>query len=223
MSELVRTRPGTLTNGKMLIPELPGDAATLAEQRQILLHSLGAIDLMGYVAARAHALGVVHYDPQADREVGAELAREASHQRELAERRRRREIAEADQEVLKAEQEAIKLEQATEALVVFKPEKFKSGFAGFEKRRAQTYAERAEARFKESVATEEAEIIEPEQKAAPRSQPPDLGAYFAIQIEELQAQIDRAAADGKPTEELRAQEDVLNRLLRKELLKGRQP
>src|SRR5260370_909755 len=111
MSELVPTRPGTPVNGKMLIPQLPGDAATLAEQRQILLHSLGAIDLMGYVAARAHALGVVHYDPQADRELRAELAREASHQRQLTEIRRRRELAEAEHEALKAE-------HATEALVV---------------------------------------------------------------------------------------------------------
>jgi hypothetical protein len=220
MKELVPTRSvGTLTNGKMLIPQLPGDAATLAEQRKILLHSLGAIALMDYIGVAAHGLEanrVVQYDPKADREHREELAREAHHQRQLAERRRRRELAEA-------EQEAIKAEQATEALELFKEEKFKSGFAGFEKRRAQTYAERAEARLKESLATEEEpEIIEPEPKAA-REQQPDLATYFAIQIDELQAQIDRAAADGKPTEELRAQEAVLNQLLRKELLKGRQP
>jgi hypothetical protein len=220
MTKLVPTRSvGALTNGKVLVPQLPGDAATLAEQRKILLHSLGAIALMDYIGVAAQALEsnrVVQHDPNADGEHRAELAREAFHQRQLAEMRRRREIAEAEREALKAE-------QATEALQLFKKEKFKSGFAGFEKRRAQTYAERAEAKLKESLATEEEpEIMEPEPRPAPRPQQPDLATYFAIRIEELQLQIDRAAADGKPTEELRAQETVLHQLMHKELLKGRQ-
>jgi hypothetical protein len=209
MSKVPPTRTvGVMVNGQVLAPLFPRDGATAAGQRSVLQAHVGIIPLLDYIEAAKEAYGanrVIYHDH-------GEQTREAEHQRALADLRRRRELAEFGLS-------AVKAEHALEAEIEFKPDKFQNGHAGFAKRRAETDAEKAEAKLKESVAIdEEPEIIRPEPKAA---KTPDLAEYFARQIDDLQEQIDALSADNMPTEELRAQQTVLNQLLRKELLKGR--
>ena len=212
------SRPISLSsNGQALIPVLPRDVTTTGTHRDLLRSELGIVALMEAVwggIAAYEATRTIIYDPQATREAHEEARKDVLHAREIAEIRRQAQKAEEQLIVLKAK-------HALEAEGEFKEHKFESGRAGFKRRQAEIRAAEAEARLKESIAREDEEpdIIVPERK--PDAMTSDLAQHFARLVDDLEVQIDKAEARGQPTEQMRSEQDVLNKMLRRELLKGK--
>jgi hypothetical protein len=200
-------------------PALPSDGNTAAALARSLHAHHGAIVEMDRLYAGATALEArryVAYDLPAERDARNEADKELRHDREISELRRRKATAEA-------KIEARKVEQALEALEEFKERKFEQGRAGFDKRKADIRAAEAEAKLKETLARDEGEpeIIQPELR--PGTKGPDLAQHFARLVDDLDEQIAEAESKGQATEDMRAQQKVLNELMRKELLKGSRP
>jgi hypothetical protein len=209
---------GILAGGQVYIP-LP----TNSEEAEALRGNLNSQFRAVLAVDRIHALAValnaprhVLHDPIAEREALEEEREQIRHEREIAELRRRKATAEA-------KIETTKVEQALEALEEFKERKFEQGRAGFDKRRADIRAAEAEAKLKEALARDEGEpeVIQPECKPDVRA--PDLAQHFARLVDDLDEQIAEAESKGHPTEDMRAQQKLLNELMRKELLKGSRP
>ena len=210
---------GIRIGNEIYAPILPSDGFTAAALARSLHAHQGAIIEMDRLHAGAAALEArryVAYDPAAERDARDEAGKELRHDREMAELRRRKATAEA-------KIEATRVEQALEALEKFKERKFEQGDANFDKRKADIRAAEAEAKLKEALARDEREpdIIQPENK--PNVRTPDLAQHFARLVDDLDEQIAEAESKGQPTEDMRAQQKLLNELMRKELLKGSQP
>jgi hypothetical protein len=208
---------GILAGGQVYIPlpTNPEEAEALRGNLNSQFRAVLAVDRIHALAVALNAPRHVLHDPIAEREALEEVNKDVAHEREIAALRRRREKA-------KAEIEALEVEDKRDAIIEFKDDKTKSGRAGFEKRRAETEAATAEAKLKASLAREdEPEIMEPERK--PDVKVPDLAQHFARLVDDLDEQIAEAESKGQPTEEMRAQQKLLNELMRKELLKGSRP
>lgn len=210
---------GIRIGNEVYAPALPSNGDTAAALARSLHAHHGAIvemDRLHAGAAAFEARRYVAYDPTAERDAREEADKQLKHDREIAELRRRKATAEA-------KIEATKVEQALEALEEFKERKFEQGRAGFDKRKADIRAAEAEARLKEALARDEGEpeLIQPERKPDVRA--PDLAQHFARLVDDLDEQIAEAELKGRPTEDMRAQQKLLNELMRKELLKGSRP
>ena len=79
----------------------------------------------------------------------------------------------------------------------------------------------AEAKIGEAVAREgmKEEILEPEARLA-EAKHQTMAEQFARMVDDLEKKIDEAEAAGLPSGELRNEQNTLNKLLRRELLKG---
>ena len=210
-SELPPRAVGVRIGEQVFVPALPATAAIAAETRMSLLAHYGAVTLMDETYAASAALGAgrtVLYDPVADREAREEERLESRHRRTVAELRRDRERLEAELEVLRAHHRLAAEEE-------FKPLKFGLGHARY---RARV----AEAEVGEAVAREgmKPEILEPEVTSA-RSKAPSMAEQLARRIDDLEVQIEQREAAGQPTDELRDERRVLNKMLRAELLRGK--
>jgi len=211
MSKIVPTRSvGVMVNGQVLVPAFPRDAATAAGQRGVLEQSLGAIALMDYIAGAAHAYEanrVIVHDPVAEREARADIKAQVDSARVVASHYRR-------QAELEAELAAELAEQKLDAVREFKPIKSGLGKARFAKRQAEVEVE-------ESVAREgiKGDVLPPEPVAA-KANEPSLAQRYARLVDDLDERIAKAEAAGESTEEMRSEQDLLNKMLRRELLKG---
>jgi hypothetical protein len=97
----------------------------------------------------------------------------------------------------------------------FKDEKFNLGKARFAQRKAE--AEVGEAVAREGM---KGDVLPPEPAPA-KGTGPSLAEQYARLVDDLDEQIAKAEAAGESTEQMRAEQDVLNKMLRRELLKGR--
>ena len=197
---------GILASGQVFIP-LPLTVAEAESLRANLNAQLGAVRALDQIHALAGALQARRYvlhDPVAELDARLEEERRILHEREVNRELRETALYEAKLRHLKAR-------HRFEAEEEFKDEKFGLGRARFAQRRAE--AEVGEAVAREGLREE---IIPPEEPA-PRQQA--SMAHFARLVDELDVRIIQAEAAGESTEALRAEQEVLNRLLRRELLK----
>ena len=205
-SRVVGVRVGT----QVYMPALPADGDTAAALRGNLNAHLKVVSLLDHIYAGAEALAAgrtVIYDSVAEGEAREESRAEVLHAREIAKNRRQKEIHEAALAVLEAQ-------HRFEAVRDFKEDKFNVGHARYRQRVA-------EAKVGEAVAREgmKEEILEPQGQPA-YAKPPTLAEQFARMVDDLEKEIDEAEAAGRPTEAMRTEQNTLNKLLRRELLKG---
>jgi hypothetical protein len=201
---------GVRVGDQVYMPALPADGDTAAAMRGNLKAHLNVVGLLDHIYAGAEALAAgrtVVYDPAAEREAREENRAEVLHAREIAKKRRQREIHEAELEVLQAQ-------HRYEAVREFKEVKFDVGHARLRQRVAE--AEVGEAVAREGMKDE---VIEPQAKTV-EVKSPTLAEQFARLVDDLEQKIDEAEAGGRPTDEMRAEQKTLNTLLRRELLKG---
>jgi len=201
---------GIRVGNQVYMPALPPDGATAEALRGNLNAHLGAVAVLDRIYAGAAALAAVRtvvYDPNAEREAREENRAEVRHEREIAKRRRMQEILDAELAVLEAQ-------HRFEAVRDFKDDKFNVGHARYRQRAAE--AEVGEAVAREGL---KGEILEPEFKPA-STKAPTLAEQFARMVDDVETEINEAEAAGRPTDAMRAEQNMLNKLLRRELLKG---
>lgn len=201
---------GIRVGSEVYMPALPADGDTAAALRGSLNAHLRVVTLLDHIYAGAEALAAgrtVIHDAVAEREARAENRAEVLHAREIAHSRRKKEFHEAELEALEAQ-------HRFEAVRDFKEDKFNVGHARYRQRVA-------EAKIGEAVAREgmKEEILEPEARSA-GAKHPTMAEQFARMVDDLERTIDEAEAAGLPTGELRNEQNTLNKLLRRELLKG---
>lgn len=202
---------GIQVGGTIYMPALPADANDAAALRGAVNAHVGAVIAMDrfYAAAAAFAAPrVVISNPGAEIEAQREEEKELKHQRLLAEKRRERELIDADVEIMDAEHRA-------EAKHLFKESKYKAGFARFDEMTAKRRVGEAVAR-----ASMEEEILEPERKPAEKPKSASTAEMLAQVADDLEKQIDNEEAAGRPTDQLRSELKSINALLRRELLKS---
>jgi len=200
-------------------PALPlnaSDARVLASVIDAHSHVVAAFDRY-HRLAEAHQLPrVALWDPVADEEAQQDELNQQQHQRELAKKRR-------DRELLEAELETLKAKHHLEAEMEFKDRKFELGAARFSEKAAKHRVE--EARFRVGEADARAamkeEILEPEAQQRERSASQSAMDVLAGLVDEVDRQIQEAEAAGKPTEKLREKLAMLQSTLLEEVLKAR--
>ena len=207
---LVTRAVGVRTGHEVYLPALQADGDTAAALRGSLNSHLRVITLLDHIYAGAEALAAgrtVIHDAAAEREAREESRTEVLHQRALAKSRRQKELHEAELEALEAQ-------HRFEAVRDFKDDKFKVGHARYQQRVA-------EAKVGEAVAREglKGEILDPETKSIDAKHP-TMAQQFARMVDDLDKKIDDAEAAGLPTGELRGEQNMLSKLLRRELLKS---
>ena len=200
---------GILAGGQVYIP-LP----TNAEEAEALRGNLNSQFRAVLEVDRIHALAValnaprhVLHDPVAEREALEEEREQIRHERELAQELRETALYEVKLKKLQAK-------HRHDAEDEFKEEKFGLGKARFAQRKAE--AEVGEAVAREGM---KGDVFPPE-PAPVKATGPSLAEQYARLVDDLDERITKAEAAGESTEEMRAEQDLLNKLLRRELLKG---
>ena len=197
---------GTRLDGLIALPSLPKDGRTAAALRANLNAHLGAIALMDRIYSAVGGLTagqVSFYETEARRESEANIL----HAREIADNQRKKEVHESELAALEAQ-------HRFEAVRDFKEDKFNVGHARYRQRAA-------EAKVSEAVAREglKDDILEPHSNRTD-AKAPIMAEQFARLVDDLEKEIEEAEAAGRPTDGMRAEQNTLNRLLRRELLKG---
>lgn len=200
---------GILAGGQVYIP-LP----TTLEEAEALRGNLNSQFRAVLAVDRIHALAValnaprhVLHDPVAEREAQQEERKQILHERELANELRETALYEAQLKKLQAK-------HRYDAEDEFKEEKFGLGKARFAQRKAE--AEVGEAVAREGL---KADVFPPEPAPA-KANGPSLAKEYARLVDDLDEKIVKAEAAGESTEEMRSEQDLLNKMLRRELLKG---
>lgn len=200
---------GILAGGQVYIP-LP----TNAEEAEALRGNLNSQFRAVLAVDRVHALAValnaprhVLHDPVAEHEAQEEERKQILHERELAHELRETMLYEARLKKLQAK-------HRHDAEDEFKEEKFGLGKARFAQRKAE--AEVGEAVAREGM---KADVLSPEPAPA-KASVPSLAKEYARLVDDLDEKIAKAEAAGESTEEMRSEQDLLNKLLRRELLRG---
>jgi hypothetical protein len=202
---------GILAGGKVYIP-LPTDA----EEAEALRGNLNSQYRAVLAVDRIHALAValnaprhILHDPVAERAALEEERAQIRHERELAQEQREADLYEARLKKLQAK-------HRHDAESEFKDEKFGLGKARFAQRKAE--AEVGEAVAREGM---RGEVFPPEpEPAKTKTSEPSLAQHYARLVDDLDERIAKAEAAGESTEEMRGEQDLLNKMLRRELLKG---
>ena len=200
---------GILAGGQVYIP-LP----TTLEEAEALRGNLNSQFRAVLAVDRIHALAValnasrhVLHDLVAEREAQEEEREQIRHERELAHELRETALYEAKLKKLQ-------IKHRHDAEDVFKKEKFGLGKARFAQRKAE--AEVGEAVAREGM---KGDVLPPEPAAA-KARGPSLAQEYARLVDDLDERIAKAEAAGESTEEMRSEQDLLNKMLRRELLKG---
>jgi hypothetical protein len=199
---------GILAGGQVYIP-LPATANAAEALRGNLNAHLGAVMAVDRIHALAAALQAgrqILHDPIAERAALDEERERIRHERELAQEIRETELYEAKLKKLQAK-------HRHDAESEFKEEKFGLGKARFAQRKAE--AEVGEAVAREGI---RGDVLPPEPAA--KINEPSLAQTYARLVDELDERIAKAEAAGNSTEEMRSEQDLLNKMLRRELLKG---
>jgi len=200
---------GILAGGQVYIP-LP----TNSEEAEALRGNLNSQFRAVLAVDRIHALAValnaprhVLHDPIAEREALEEEREQIRHERELAQELRETALYEVKLKKLQA-----KHRHDVES-------EFKEDRVGLGK--ARMAQRRAEAEVGEAVAREglKGDVLPPEPVAAKINEP-SLAQRYARLVDDLDERIAKAEAAGESTEEMRSEQDLLNKMLRRELLKG---
>jgi hypothetical protein len=202
---------GVRVGGQVYMPALPANGRIAEALKENLNAHYGVVVLLDHIYAAASALAsarVVVHDPVAEREAEMEEREKVRHDRAMAQCRRERELHEARLEVLRAQHQY-------DAVEKFKEVKFGLGEARFKQKVA-------EAKIGEAVAREGMtdDILAPEGKPA-NGNSVSLAEQFARLVDDIEVQIEEAEASGRPTEQLRAEQNTANRILRRELLRGK--
>lgn len=200
---------GILAGGQVYIPlpNTPDAAQALRGNLNAQLGAVAAVDRVHALAAAFEASRHILHDPAGEREAQEEARQQIRHDRELAQEQRETDLYEAKLKKLQAK-------HRHDAESEFKEEKFGLGRARFAQRKAE--AEVGEAVARESV---KADVLPPEPTSA-KDAGPTLAAEFARRVDDLDEQIAKAEAAGEATEGMRSEQDLLNKMLRRELLKG---
>ena len=200
---------GILAGGQVYIP-LP----TNAEEAEALRGNLNSQFRAVLAVDRIHALAValnaprhVLHDPVAEREALEEEREQIRHERELAQELRETALYEVKLKKLQAK-------HRHDAEDEFKEEKFGLGKARFAQRKAE--AEVGEAVAREGL---KGDVLPPEPASA-KAGGPSLAQEYARLVDDLDERIAKAEAAGESSEEMRSEQDLLNKMLRRELLKG---
>jgi hypothetical protein len=199
---------GILAGGQVYIPlpSTPDAAQALRGNLNAQLGAVAAVDRVHALAAAFQASRHILHDPTAEREAQEEARQQILHDRQIAQEQRETDLYEAKLKKLQAK-------HRHDAESEFKEEKFGLGRARFAQRKAE--AEVGEAVARESV---KADVLSPEPPATDAG--PSLAAEFARRVDDLEEQIGKAEAAGEATEAMRSEQDLLNKMLRRELLKG---
>jgi hypothetical protein len=199
---------GILAGGQVYIP-LP----TTLEEAEALRGNVNSQLRAGLAVDRIHTLAValnarrhILHDPIAERAALEEEREQIRHERELAQEMRETAVYEARLKKLQAK-------HRHDAESEFKDEKFGLGKARFAQRKAE--AEVGEAVAREGI---RGDVLPPEPAA--KVSEPSLAQRYARLVDDLDERIAKAEAAGESTEEMRSEQDLLNRMLRRELLKG---
>ena len=199
---------GILAGGQVYIP-LP----TNSEEAEALRGNLNSQFRAVLAVDRIHALAValnaprhVLHDPIAEREALEEERAQIRHERELAQELRETALYEVKLKKLQTK-------HRHDAESEFKEEKFGLGKARFAQRKAE--AEVGEAVAREGV---KGDVFPPEPTGKVKE--PSLAQTYARLVDDLDERIAKAEAAGQSTEEMRSEQDLLNKMLRRELIKG---
>jgi hypothetical protein len=199
---------GILANGQVYIavPTTPAEAEALRGNLNSNLGAAMAVDRLHAWAGALHAERHILHDPAAELDARNEEREQIRHERELAKELRETALYEAKFKKLQAK-------HRHDAEDEFKDEKFGLGKARFAQRKAE--AEVGEAVAREGM---KGDVLPPEPV---KGTGPSLAEQYARLVDDLDEQIAKAEAAGESTEQMRAEQDVLNKMLRRELLKGR--
>jgi len=203
---------GIRVGNKVYAPILSDDAnAAMATAGVLEAHARAVIAMdRVYAAIAAYAAHrTVIWKPAEELAAAHREETELLHQDALAEKRREKELHEADLATLEAK-------HRLEAAAQFKEYKFQAGEARFAEKIAQRRVGEAVAR----AGLHDPEANEPKSAAPPASKEPSILDHLAARAQELDEQIEQAEAAGKPTDRLRAELDILNGMLRREILKA---
>lgn len=200
---------GILAGGKVYVP-LPTSPDAAEALRGNLNAHLGAVLAVDRIHALATALQAgrhILHDPIAEREAQEEEREQIRHERDLARELRETALYEAKLKKLQAK-------HRHDAESEFKEEKFGLGRARFAQRKAE--AEVGEAVAREGI---KGEVLPPEPVTAKVNEM-SLAQQYARLVDDLDERIARAEAAGDSTEEMRGEQDLLNKMLCRELLKS---
>jgi hypothetical protein len=196
---------------QVFTPALPLNPADAMEVARVLGAHWVAVAAMDNISAAAVAFQArrnVIYDEAADVEAQHEAERELRHQRQLAEKRRERQLLQDDLETLQVRDKIAAVEE-------FRDHKFGLGAARFAEKMAKHRVGEATAR-----AAMQEELLEPEPKPTEKSKSTSTAETLAFLADDLEKQIEEAEAAGRPTDQLRGELKSINALLRRELLKS---
>jgi len=202
---------GIRVGNQVYVPVLAHDAHTAAAQAGVLNAHARAVIVLDRVYAACAAFGAprtVIWRPTDEADAARHEQKELDHQEALAKKRREKELYEADLAILEAQ-------HRLEATAVFKGRKFEVGDAKIAEKIAKFRAGEAVAR----EATD-GEVLTPEKHKAAAHRDPSLADQLAFRAQELDEEIEKTEAEGKSTERLRAELDVVNGMLRREILKA---
>jgi hypothetical protein len=200
---------GIRVGNQVYAPVLADDAYTAAAQTGMLNAQATAVIAMDRYYALAAAFAArrtVIWRPTDELEAARREQAELDHQDALAEKRREKEMYEADLATLE-------VKHRLEATATFRDRKFEVGDAKF--------AEKI-AKFRVGEAVARAGLHDDEAAAQEKPTPPKATSildHLAARAQELDEQIQQAEAGGKPTDRLRGELDVLNGMLRREILR----
>jgi hypothetical protein len=200
---------GILAGGQVYIPlpTNPDEAGALRDNLNSQFRAVLAVDRIHALAVALNAPRHVLHDPIAEREALEEEREQIRHERELAQELRETALYEAKLKKLQAK-------HRHDAEDVFKEEKFGLGKARFAQRKAE--AEVGEAVAREGI---KGDVLPPEPVAA-KANETSLAQRYARLVDDLDERIAKAEAAGESTEEMRSEQDLLNKMLRRELLKA---
>jgi hypothetical protein len=200
---------GIQIGGQVYIP-LPTDPQLAAGLRGNVNSQFRAAIALDHVYALSAALNAprhILHDPMAEHEAREDERERIRHERELAQELRETALYEAKLKKLQAK-------HRHDAESEFKEEKFGLGKARFAQRKAE--AEVGEAVAREGMRGD----VFPPEPAAAKVNEASLAQQFARLVDDLDERIAKAEAAGESTEEMRSEQDLLNKMLRRELLKG---
>ena len=200
---------GILAGGQIYIPlpNTPNAAEALRDNLNAHLGAVLAVDRVHALAAALQAGRDILHDPVAEHEALEEEREQIRHEREVARELRETTLYEAKLKKLQAK-------HRHDAEDEFKEEKFGLGKARFAQRKAE--AEVGEAVAREGL---KGDVFPPEPAPAKDSRP-SLIEEFTRLLDDLEEKIAKAEAAGESTEAMRSEQDLLNKMLRRELIKG---
>jgi hypothetical protein len=200
---------GILAGGKVYIPlpTNPNEAGALRSNLNSQLSCGLAVDRIHALAVALNAPRHILHDPVAEREALEEEREQIQHERKLAQELRETALYEAKLKKLQAK-------HRHDVESEFKEDRFGLGKARMAQRRAE--AEVGEAVAREGV---KGDVFPPEPAPAKVNEP-SLAQRYARLVDDLDERIAKAEAAGESTEEMRSEQDLLNKMLRRELLKG---